>query len=82
MPPVTNIINLSQLLSTVPGTTASITVKMQWLSDALAYAKKHDLADIITDARAGLLYSRQQDILDNMIEITEAELTTSGKTVS
>lgn len=82
MPPVTNVINLTQLLANVPETTASVTVKMQWLSDALAYARKKDLADIVTDARAGLLYSRQQEILDNMIEITKAELTTSGKTVS
>lgn len=82
MPPVTNVINLSQLLANVPETTASVTVKMQWLSDALAYARKNDLADIVTDARAGLLYSRQQEILDNMIAITKAELTTSGKTVS
>lgn len=82
MPPATQIINLSMLLSTVPETTASVSVKMQWLSDALAYAKKYELADIITDARAGLLYSRQQEILDNMIDITKAELTTSGKTVS
>lgn len=82
MPPVTSIINLSQLLTTIPGATASVTVKMQWLSDALAYARKHSLEDIVTDARAGLLYSRQQEILDNMIDITAAELTTSSKTVS
>lgn len=75
-------ITLSGLLNAVPGSTASVSTKMQWLSDALAYARKNDLADIVTDARAGLLYSRQQEILDNMIAITEAELTTSGKTVS
>lgn len=75
-------ITLSGLLNAVPGSTATMDTKMQWLSDALAYAKKYDLADIITDARAGLLYSRQQEILDNMIDITKAELTTSGKTVS
>lgn len=76
------VITLSTLISTVPSPTASASTKMQWLSDALAYAKKNELADIVTDARAGLLYSRQQEILDNMIAITEAELTTSGKTVS
>lgn len=80
--PAVQQINLTTLLNTTPSASASVTVKMQWLSDALAYARKNDLADIVTDARAGLLYSRQQEILDNMIEITEAELTTSGKTVS
>ena len=48
-------ITLSGLLSTVPGSTAPVSTKLQWLSDALAYARKNDLADIVTDARAGLL---------------------------
>lgn len=80
--PVVQNINITTLLNTIPDSTASVMVKMQWLSDALAYARKHSLEDIVTDARAGLLYSRQQEILDNMIDITAAELTTSAKTVS
>ena len=75
-------ITLSGLVASIPAASATEATKLQWLADALYWAESNEKPNVVTDARAGLLYSRQQDILDNMIAVTGAELTSLTKTVS
>ena len=75
-------ITLAGLVSTIPATSATTAVKLQWLADALYWAETNEKPNIVTDARAGLLYSRQAEILDNMIAVSGAELTSLTKTIA
>lgn len=80
--PVQTQITLATLVATIPAATATSATKIQWLADALYWAETNEKTNIVTDARAGLLYSRQQEILDNMIAVTGAELTSLTKAIA
>lgn len=75
-------ISLTGLISSVPATSASADTKMQWLADALIWADAKNQEIVKTDSRAGLLYSRDATILENMVRVTFSELTSINKGVS
>lgn len=75
-------ITISNLISSVPQASATTDTKLQWLADALIWAQAKDEPIVQTDARAGLLYSRQDGVLDNMVRVAYSELVSINKGVS
>lgn len=75
-------ITLAGLISSAPASSASLSTKCDWLADCQLYAEAKDYKTILADSRAGLLYSKQEEVLNNMIQVTLSELKSVQKGVS